>query len=386
MQEAATNLAKPQTGVSAVGDEAEAAAGYYGLQILPPLTAVVELAAIVALLLVVDWIWPALDINNILPSPYWLPVLLLTLQYGTASGSLAVVVAIIVYFTFVTLPEQGVGENEFAYRLRVLSQPILWIAAAVVLGQFRMVQIAAKRELLRRVGELETQRETLADYANRLRTRCDALERDIAARPFLAGASLLDGLAALADGHDGVGQAIEACFAAAFPGAAVSLFVRQGAGLSLAVNVGWADGAPWAKELAPEHALYKAVVGEQAALSILNAADEAALSGEGLAAVPVIQPRTGRVLGLIKLEAADARLVSDQIAAQLGVMAAVIEPALVETATGVCLARISPAADPPGTNGAAPVRQLARLISPIGSQGVGDGPEAAERMRPKVGR
>ncbi len=303
---------------------------YYGLQILPPLTAVIELVVMVAALLAIDWIWPALDINALQPNPYWLPVLLLTLQYGTASGTLAVIVAIAAYFSFVTLPEQGVGENEFAYRLRILAQPILWIAAAVLLGQFRMLQISAKRELRQRLGELETQRDTLADYANRLRGRCDVLERDIASRPFYAGIAVLDSLAALRAPSGDAASRIADCLAAAFPGAAISLFVREGSALRQSVTTGWPASATWARQLAGTHSLARGILVSRSSLSVLNAADELVLDHQGLAAVPVVDQRSGHVVGMVKLEFGDARLISAQCLTQLEVVATAIAPHLVE--------------------------------------------------------
>lgn len=334
MKDTTTIPAAPVTPVEPVTDQNFRPAGYYGLRILPPLSAIAELAVMVALLLFVDWVWPVLDINNIQPSPYWVPVLMLTLQYGTASGTLAVIVAIIAYFSFVTLPEQGVGENEFAYRLRILSQPILWIATAVVLGQFRMVQIAAKRELRQRLAELKAQRDTLADYANRLRTRCDALERDIAARPMHAGAPLLNALAALADVKDGLTKPVEAAFAHAFPAATISLFARSDAGLTRIVSSSWPDGATWSATLSADHSLTKAMTGAKARLTVLEAAAEATLAGQGLAAVPVIEHTSGRVIGMIKLEFADARVVNGSLLRQLDVLAAAVEPSLVRHLSG----------------------------------------------------
>lgn len=334
MQDTATKPAEPASGAEPANDENDQQSGYYGLRILPPLSAVVELVAIVALLLIVDWIWPALDINNIQPSPYWLPVLLLTLQYGTASGTLAVIVAIIAYFSFVTLPEQGVGENEFAYRLRILSQPILWIATAVVLGQFRMVQIAAKRELRRRLDELKIQRDTLADYASRLRVRCDALERDIAARPMHGGASLLNAFAALADVKDSFAKSVETAFAQAFPAATISLFARTDAGLLKLASTPWPADSPWAETLAPDHPLTKSITGAKSKLTVLNLADEAALAGQGLAAVPVVEPASGKVIGMVKLEFADARVLNAGLLRQLDVLAAAVEPGLTRYVAG----------------------------------------------------
>lgn len=374
MQDAAKKSPAPATGTGAQ-PAADPQPSYYGLQILPPLTAVVELFVIVAILLLIDWIWPALDINNLQPSPYWVPVLLLSLQYGTASGTLAVIVAIAVYFSLVTLPEQGVGENEFTYRLRILGQPILWIAAAVLLGQFRMVQISAKRELTRSLQELEAQRDTLAGYANRLRSRCDALERDIASRPWNSGAGLLAALALLRSPKDCGAAAIELCFASAFPGAAIALYLRQGSQLQKAVSSGWPASASWATRFAADHPLHQSVAGSKARLSVLNAADEAQLSGEGLAAVPVIDARTGRVLAMIKLELADARFVVPGLLDQLEVLAVAIAPTLVESSGIVTLARSGQELD-----AALPLRPPQRLLRSATEA------SDSELVRPKVGR
>ena len=333
MKDTATIPAGPTSGVEAADHEDEQQAGYYGLRILPPLSAVAELAAMIAVLLITDWIWPALDINNIQPSPYWVPVLMLTLQYGTASGTLAVIVAIVAYFSFVTLPEQGVGENEFAYRLRILSQPILWIATAVVLGQFRMVQIAAKRELLQRLSELKTQRDTLADYAGRLRSRCDILERDIAARPSQTGAPLLSAFAALTDVRGSFAKSVELAFAHSFPASSVSLFARNDTGYTKLASTPWPADATWVPVLASDHPLAKSI-NAKAKLTVLNASDEIALAGEGLAAVPVIEALSGKVIGMVKLEFACASLLNAELLSQLDVLAAAMEPGLARHLAG----------------------------------------------------
>ena len=375
LQEATPKSPQSATAVTGAETGADLPPAYYGLQILPPLTAVLELLAIVAILLLIDWMWPALDFNNLQPSPYWVPVLLLSLQYGTASGTLAVIVAIAVYFSLVTLPEQGVGENEFTYRLRILGQPILWIAAAVLLGQFRMVQISAKRELTRSLLELEAQRNTLADYATRLRTRCDALERDIASRPWNAGSGLLAALALLRPPKEGGATAIERCFATAFPGAAVALYLRQGSQLQKTVSSGWPADAPWAARYAADHPLHQAVATAKARLCILDAADEAPLSGQGLAAVPVLDARSGRVLAMLKLELADARFVVPGLLDQLDELAAAIAPALVEAGGIVSLPRGGQEPDV-----TVPLRPPQRLLR--AAPGAGE----TELARPKVGR
>jgi polysaccharide biosynthesis protein PelD len=303
-----------------------------GLQILPPVSALIELAVMVLGLLFLEWSFPNLDIVNLQPSPYWIPVLLLSLQYGTPSGSLAAILAIAIYFTFGNFPEQGVGENEFTYRLRILVQPILWIAAAVLLGQFRMVQIATKQELTQRLATLENEASVLADYSARLRSRCDVLERTIAGRSITHGAPLLDALAALpmpSSGSDvqAARHAIERCLAAAFPNAASSVFVRNGDNLTLAASSGWPQDAPWKLTIAKGHPLYAACVETKRSLTVLEAGHETYLDHQGIAVVPIFDPArpakaaSADIIGILKIERIDAKSLTTKLPMAMATLA-----------------------------------------------------------------
>jgi polysaccharide biosynthesis protein PelD len=355
-----------------------------GVAVLPPVTAIVELAVIVAVLLLVDAIWPALEINNLQPSPYWIPVLLLSLQYGTPSGSLAAIVAIIAYFALVTLPEQGVVENEFAYRLHILAQPILWIAAAVLLGQLRMVQIATKQALTRRLGDLERDGRVLADYASRLRSRCDELEQTIAGRALSDGSPMLDALAMVRITGAGVAGPVERCIATAFPLAAVSVFLRRGSTFERVAEQGWPRDAPWLTTLTADHALTLAILSGRRHLTVLDAADEIALCGQGVAAVPILASTSDAVVGLVKIERVDARYVTLALPDALDVIARALEPWAVAS-TGRDHRHLEPASSgdlPP------PARpRVASLVLVGGDEVAGEAkplPIAVELIRPKA--
>jgi polysaccharide biosynthesis protein PelD len=310
-----------------------------GLQILPPAAALIELAVMMLGLLFLEWSLPNLDIVNLQPSPYWIPVLLLSLQYGTPSGSLAAILAIAIYFTFGNFPEQGVGENEFTYRLRILVQPILWIAAAVLLGQFRMVQIATKQELTQRLVTLESQSQVLADYSTRLRHRCDVLERTIAGRPLMHGSSLLEAIAALpppgpACDPGTLSAAVGQCLAAAFPDATSSVFVRNGDKLDILARTGWSDDAAWHTSLAKGHPLYTACVETQRSLTVLEARHEPFLDHQGIAAVPIFaslrtQTSTNAdVIGILKIERIDGKGLTAKLPLAMAALAANLAPNL----------------------------------------------------------
>ncbi|MGE0517102.1 MAG: hypothetical protein AB7O71_24505, partial [Hyphomicrobiaceae bacterium] len=165
-----------------------------GLPVLPPLAALFEIVVLVICPGLLDYFVPGFpSLNETQPHFYWLPVLLLTLQYGSASGLLAAGVAIILA-NLLGWPEQEIGENHFNYLLRIWLQPVLWIATAVILGQIRLRQIERKQALGRSVALLTQQRAALAEHAQNLRARCDRLERFIATRHEADGLALLSAL------------------------------------------------------------------------------------------------------------------------------------------------------------------------------------------------
>lgn len=298
-----------------------------GLPVLPPFSALLELASVVGLILLVDWALPDVDLTDIQPNPLWLPVLLLSLQYGTVSGLMAAVVAIIV--TVVAgFPEEGVGENHFTYALRIWAQPILWIGAAVLLGQLRLRQITERQELLRHATELVAQRDHLAAYASGLRQRCETLERGRAGSVDAPAVRLLGAVGGMTVAGADLGGAFKQCLSLAFPGAEASLFSLSTSGARLVADSAWPPHARWSREIAASHPLYRAVVEEGASLCVATAGDETRLNGEGLAAAPVRSPQSRRVIGFVKIESAPAAAISEATTAALEVIAAALVPAL----------------------------------------------------------
>jgi hypothetical protein len=299
--------------------------------VLPPPAALLEIAVLFGLIIGLAWL-TGQDLADLRPHPFWVPVLLLSLQYGTVSGLLAAGIA--TAFTGLgQLPEQVVGETYFVYFLRIWIEPILWISSAVLLGQFRMRQIANKMELVRQVHELAAQRTSLATYAGKLRQRCDQLERRLAGRQEPDGLLMLQAIGqARAAGAPGLNVAFSAVMAAVLPGCQASLFVcdqnrlrrtlmaPQPGGSGSAGLVG--DGAT-AHELQAVHPLFQAVVMRGQGVSVLTAAGEAALAGQGIAAAP-IRADDGAIIGMIKVEAMDSHLLGPSTVGVLEAVAAAL--------------------------------------------------------------
>lgn len=268
-----------------------------GPNLLPPRVAVLELIALFGLIVGIDWLITDLQVFQLQPHPFWLPVLLLSLQYGTLSGLMAAIVAILITSFGYPWPEQENGENLYAYAARTFTQPVLWIAAAVMLGQFRLRQIEAKRDLARAVDILTRQREDLASYARGLRARCDVLERDIVSRSEPSSLAALAALEALSAGSPGqpVASALEHGLAVIFPGASGFIVGRVGDRPVILAEVGERRDRPPRVAL---DGLYKVVVDRGRSLDVLSAEGEAELDGLGMIAVPIPEG-AGRVGALV---------------------------------------------------------------------------------------
>jgi hypothetical protein len=193
------------------------------LPVLPPLGAVVELLVLVSLIMALGWLVPGLDVASLQPSPYWIPILLLSLQYGTVAGLLAAAVATCLY-AFNGFPEQSIGENLFAYFLRIWASPMLWIGVAVLLGQFRLRQIEVKQDLRRQLDQRISEATTLAKYVDQLETKCLTLERQATQRRSVGDLASLDVLKRLSEPEADLEPALRALVKQALPDAALSLY------------------------------------------------------------------------------------------------------------------------------------------------------------------
>jgi hypothetical protein len=295
-----------------------------GLPVLPPAAALLEIAVLVILPGLLDYVVPGFPtLNETQPHFYWLPVLLLTLQYGSPSGLLAAGVAIVLS-SFLGWPEQEIGENHFSYLLRIWLQPVLWIATAVVLGQFRLRQIEAKQALERSVTRLIEQRAELAVHAQRLRDRCDRLERVIATRHEASGAALMATLgrtqsAARADAE----RALHDSITLAFGECRLTLFALAGDELRATFGHG-ANDERTLRRIPIASPLFQAIVRRRETPSVLTPTGEQSLDGHGLAAVPVVTG--GHVTGALLLETCSSDRLDpatpDRLAALAVVMAA----------------------------------------------------------------
>lgn len=113
--------------------------------------------------------------------PFWIPVLLAAVQYGTNAGLFAALAATLAILAG-HIPPQTLFQDRFAWLSGMVHLPLLWFVAAVVLGELRMRHIRATQALRQELGEASRRENVLAEAYRRLNTAKDALETRLASQ------------------------------------------------------------------------------------------------------------------------------------------------------------------------------------------------------------
>lgn len=130
-----------------------------------------------------------------MPHPYWVPVLLMSAQYGIMGGLFASLAATAVVFAD-GLPAQSAAEDFYDHAAHVATQPFAWFAAALVLGGLRTLHRHHQAALQERLDHTTKLAGTLAKGLEQAVDQLCRLERRIVMDGATVGA-LLGSLAKL---------------------------------------------------------------------------------------------------------------------------------------------------------------------------------------------
>lgn len=235
------------------------------------------------------------------PHPFWVIVLLMAIQYGTREALVATGASTLAMLAG-NLPPQGFDQSIHEYAVQVLRLPLMWMVAAVVLGELRVrhrQQAAEIEERLsdaeRRAGLLTAAHRELTVAKERLETRLAGQLRT-ATGMFQAARALetLDPGQVLTGASDLVSVALNA--------KSFSIFLLQNGALELAAMQGWSEDHKLARRYPATAPLFTEVVGAQRFVTVATPTGETALNGDGLIAGPMICPSSGQLVGMLKIE------------------------------------------------------------------------------------
>lgn len=267
----------------------------------------------VALLEIIVFLGGALLIDQLLfdgtrfrdmqPHPFWIPVVLLSVQYGSRMGLVAAFACTVV-FLFGNVPERLLEQDLHQWFFIVFKLPILWSVSAVIIGEISARHIGARNQLSQDLNEAFQRESTLAGSFHTLNVIKERMEIRVAgqwrtvSKTLKAARSIehLDPSKVLSRSQDLVENLLEC--------EKFSIYLLRENALHCSFDRGWddAEDEDYLRVFRAENPLFTTVVGERRVLCISNPVDEGILGDQGVLAGPLIVPETGEFLGMLKIE------------------------------------------------------------------------------------
>ena len=267
------------------------------------LAAILEILALLGAMLALDALALGDDrFAGLAPHPFWVVVLLAAAQYGTREALFAALLATLALLAG-RLPEQAFGEDLPAWLLRVSLVPVPWFVAAVVLGGIRDGHQRRAEALAQSLAELRRQADAITEAFGQLAATRAELEARVAGQVRTVRATYAAARAIERQDPEAVLVGVASLVREMLNASQFSLFLLNGQRLELAAAEGWGAGDRFGRGFDAASPLFGAVVAERRVLTTVRREDEAVLAGEGILAGPLADGETGRVVGMLKVEA-----------------------------------------------------------------------------------
>jgi GGDEF domain-containing protein len=262
----------------------------------------IEVGLFLAIALAVDVAWGTGDrFARVQPHPFWAIVLLMAVQYGTREALVATAASAAALLAG-NLPRATLELDVHEYALQVLRTPLLWMLAAVVLGELRLRHHQQHVEVSEQLQRAERRAGLLAQAHTEVLAAKDRLETRLAGQMGTA-TGLLEAARSLETLEPGkVIAGVSDLVEVALHARSFSVFLLSGNTLALAAQRGWSTDRTLAERYTASAPLFNEVVGAQRFVTVATPDGEAVLSGHGLMAGPLVDPGTGRLLGMLKVE------------------------------------------------------------------------------------
>ncbi|CAO3409320.1 GAF domain-containing protein [Azospirillum largimobile] len=265
--------------------------------------ALLELALFFGVALGLDvWFGSGLRFEGVQPHPFWIPVLLLAIQYGTNEGVLAALAASVA-LRLGNVPDAGITQDLYDHLFTLTREPILWLVAAVLFGELRMRQLREREELRAGLNAARQEAEAIARSYRALKSVKESLETRVAGqlRTVFTLYQAAKSIDRLDEGEVMLGVAD--LVRTVMKPEKFSLFLLNNDVLESVTNEGWDDDHDtYARWFDSGTALFQQVIARQRQVCVNRVEDERILAGEGVLAGPLVSSDTGEVVGMVKIE------------------------------------------------------------------------------------
>ena len=235
------------------------------------------------------------------PHPFWLVTLLLACQYGTKEGLVAGLIGCLIYLIG-DWPPQTFEQSVFEYLFSIFIHPILWLVTAVLFGELRQRHIRERGVLEDEILEARDRESRITRAYEQVKEIKSGLELRTATqiRSSLAAHHALRSMDVLNQREALTG--IERLIHSVMNVHKFSVYLMNNNGMDARVTSGWTEEDHFARQIDKDNPIYRAMLEQHRAVTLLNADDERILHGHGMMAVPMIDPSSRTVFGMVKVE------------------------------------------------------------------------------------
>jgi len=266
------------------------------------ISALIEISIFFTVLLLVNFFFGNFDrFINISPHPFWIIVILVSVQYGTNEGLLTAIIASFVLLLF-NLPKQTIDQNIYDYLLFVSYRPILWSVSAIIIGQLSLRHINYGRDLLKKVEKEKKANSAITKQYNQLKKVKETLESKVVTT-FENDIDIYDAIKSLEHtDQNKVLMNIENVVKSTINPKKFSVFIEGSEGLEALLCSGWKDSEKYNRRFSKNSRIYNAIVKKKKNICIINEEEEKILGKQGIMAAPLIDTKSGHVFAMIKIE------------------------------------------------------------------------------------
>lgn len=239
--------------------------------------------------------------RHIQPHPFWIPVVLLSVQYGSRMGLVSVLACTSVLL-FGNVPERLLEQDFHQWGYSVFLLPLLWFISAIVIGEISSRHINARLKMNEKLSDSLKREATLTESFHKLNAIKERMEIRVAGQwrtvdKTLTAARFIehqDPTQVLTRSQDLVENLLEP--------KQFSIYILRDNALHHTFDKGWDEDMDYLRVFGADSPIFTTIVSEKRTICISSPADEGLLAEQGILAGPLILPKTGEFLGMLKIE------------------------------------------------------------------------------------
>lgn len=264
-------------------------------------SALIEIGLFFLIALVIDQLGAGNRFWDVNPHPFWIIVLLTSVQYGVKEGFLAAVVSSLVLLVG-NIPDQPEGYTTFDQMVSIYINPILWIFTSIVLGELRQRHVRKQQRLAEELYEAQLRETLIAEKYQEIRKIKEGLEFRVAGQLRTAFSAYDAARTIETQEPDGVLDGVHKLLSTLVGPESYSVYLFKNDKLVLQTQQGWSSADQYPTEYDNSTELYNEVLVKGRVLTLVNEDDERKLAGHGVLAGSFYDLVSGRVFGMIKIE------------------------------------------------------------------------------------